>query len=1360
MTIERLPMKKKILIIVPIVLALVAGLWFFTRDSAPKAITGVELLENPGFEVLSGEGLPEYWLPDAYVRLQGVTEFTLTEGETGSAIQITSHEPNDARFYQTVAVVPNTTYRLAGRVKAQALGGLGANLSIQDVYVFSESLYDTQGEWQEIEFYGKTGANQHELTVFARLGGYSGEASGTAAFDNLSLMAVAETPEDALVSQWEVWDRTPQAAAQTGDGAPAAPWLVALMALGALLLYWFAKMAQRDALPAPDKNRARMTWRLAALLLVAGLSRLVMAGLVSGFPVDIACFTGWADQMARVGPGNFYISDIFSDYPPGYMLVLWPLGLIGRMLGTGATVMMVKLPAILCDLGIITLLYLVARRRVGDKAALWLSMLYAFNPLPYLAGSAWGQVDSVPSLLLVIAVLLIIDGRWRYALPVYVLSVLMKPQALMVGPLGLVAFVMHLITSKDKARFKDAAIGVGLSLVCAALIALPFFNEQTGFKWLFDLYGGTMSYYDYATVNATNLYFLFGKNWIKISELAPFGLRLTGAATVILPALLAIKQTREGRDKALVMDMACLLPALAALFPMSLSAMGILLMASVFLLAAWRYIAAREVSSLALLAGVMLTGFSILGTMMHERYLMMAVVLLILAYALKRDRRLLWLIIGVTALCFLNTGVALDRGMRIGGPSGNLMAPELGLVSDSEWLEMALSAFSIPVAAYALYLGLALSAKNAAPQLLSAVKESPGHEGLSSPTLMKSGKPPVRFDRKDGWFILVVTALYALLAFINLGATTAPQNAWISDSEISQATLDLGESRDFKVLYFGGVHQRVSDFIIETSEDGDIWQEYPASMKQGDCFTWIYNRSFRETEEGQKFDGGIITHSGRYVRITAPTIGLTLMEVIVRDADSGETLPVRALEDTSAALIDEQDSLKGEPSWFNSMYFDEIYHGRTAYEMLNAIRGQEPSTVYETTHPQLGKLLMTFSLMVFGMTPFGWRFAGALAGVLMLPGMYMLGRQLTRRRGGVAIAMLLMAFDFMHFTQTRIATIDSFATLFIIYAYFFMFRYVQLDVFALPFKKTLRPLALSGLMMGLAIASKWTGAYAGIGLGVLFFWAQARWARQGLALEKMSKAEREKSGWDAGAVEEALGFRKRLLNTCLWCLLFFIAVPLVIYIASFIPMFIRTPGGFSLKKVIDNNLSMYDYHSVPGRGADHFFHTPWYEWPLSVRPMWYYAGGVVNGTASTIMAFGNPLIWWSGLIAMLGLIAVVLMGLMGRFTGARRPVFDREDMRPGLLIISFLAQYLPWVTVPRGTYIYHYFPAVPFIILALVLWQDVYASRNPRRARWVAIGFVALSAVFFAAFFPYLSGVRVSTSWLDALKWFPGQLYY
>ena len=73
----------------------------------------------------------------------------------------------------------------------------------------------------------------------------------------------------------------------------------------------------------------------------------------------------------------------------------------------------------------------------------------------------------------------------------------------------------------------------------------------------------------------------------------------------------------------------------------------------------------------------------------------------------------------------------------------------------------------------------------------------------------------------------------------------------------------------------------------------------------------------------------------------------------------------------------------------------------------------------------MGKEILSVGILLFGMTPFGWRFSGTLTGVLMLPLMY---RFLRRFFGGERVPFLgtvLLAAGFMHYTQTRIATISA-----------------------------------------------------------------------------------------------------------------------------------------------------------------------------------------------------------------------------------------------------------------------------------------------------------------------------------------------
>ena len=52
---------------------------------------------------------------------------------------------------------------------------------------------------------------------------------------------------------------------------------------------------------------------------------------------------------------------------------------------------------------------------------------------------------------------------------------------------------------------------------------------------------------------------------------------------------------------------------------------------------------------------------------------------------------------------------------------------------------------------------------------------------------------------------------------------------------------------------------------------------------------------------------------------------------------------------------------------------------------------------------------------------------------------------------------------------------------------------------------------------------------------------------------------------------------------------------------------------------------------------------------------------------------------------------------------------------------------------------------------------------NKRKAdRLIVLGLLLLAAALalFIAFFPYASGLPVSTEWLDSMKWFPGWIWY
>ena len=254
---------------------------------------------------------------------------------------------------------------------------------------------------------------------------------------------------------------------------------------------------------------------------------------------------------------------------------------------------------------------------------------------------------------------------------------------------------------------------------------------------------------------------------------------------------------------------------------------------------------------------------------------------------------------------------------------------------------------------------------------------------------------------------------------------------------------------------------------------------------------------------------------------------LELGELALYDSTGALINGSRIINPGAPELFDEQELIPEKPEYMNSMYFDEIYHGRTALEHLRNIYP------YEITHPPLGKEIIAASIYAFGMTPFGWRFIGAVFGVVMLIVMYIFLKNMFGKTLVAVCGTLLFGFDFMRFVQTRIATIDTYGVIFILLSFFFMYRHITTDPDA-PFKRSLAPLALSGVSFGLGCASKWIVPYAGVGLAIIY----------AIRLVMLAKHYNE---------NEKTGFGLYLIKTLLFSALFFIVTPLIIYCLSYIP---------------------------------------------------------------------------------------------------------------------------------------------------------------------------------------------------------------
>lgn len=547
--------------------------------------------------------------------------------------------------------------------------------------------------------------------------------------------------------------------------------------------------------------------------------------------------------------------------------------------------------------------------------------------------------------------------------------------------------------------------------------------------------------------------------------------------------------------------------------------------------------------------------------------------------------------------------------------------------------------------------------------------------------------------RIDKILLCILTAVYGLIALLNLGTLNFPDSVYYGDTGDTFTLTFDGPVSIGEVWGNGNIADGASlTFTNEAGESRTYEQD------QGDMFKW-HKESFDLTTEGTL-----------YVEAKG-AVALNEMAFF----DEGGNLLALTASKGGEKLVDEQGTVPESPSYFNGMIFDEIYHARTAYEHIHNL------SVYEWTHPPLGKLIIAVGILIFGMNPFGWRIMGALFGIAMVPIVYVFGKRLFKRTDYALLAAGLWAFDCMHFTQTRIATIDVYGVFFILLMFLFMYEYIRRPYLTTPLKEKFKYLTLSGLSFGLGVASKWIGCYAGAGLAVLFF---------GHVISAGWRLYKEK-GKGEGAQEKKL-YWNTTLKTVLWCCLFFVAIPAAIYALSYLPYYRyegSSRGDYGIKDAIETlfyyQKIMYNYHS--GLTATHMCQSAWFQWPFTAKSVWFYVSGG-NGWISNISSTGNPAVWW---VSSVGAVCLLLEWAMGKL---------KRDPALPMLLVGVLANYLPWVLVSRCVFLYHFFATVPFILLASVYLLKHLEEGNSRwrRIKWIWLG---IAVVYFVLMYPAISGL-------------------
>lgn len=556
----------------------------------------------------------------------------------------------------------------------------------------------------------------------------------------------------------------------------------------------------------------------------------------------------------------------------------------------------------------------------------------------------------------------------------------------------------------------------------------------------------------------------------------------------------------------------------------------------------------------------------------------------------------------------------------------------------------------------------------------------------------------LEFKYSDIILVALLVGVWLIFELYKLGSQEAPQSFFQSNN--ATFTIDFGKETEIdKICHYSGIYKGYFD-LDKQEQNGtytNVYRNYEAGGKES------YPYSFRWECKNVNLKTSQLKFSTKRAELMIGELKFLSNNTTIERFSIKEYLNVKDLYNIEK-LFDEPDQ-KAITSYYGSFYFDEIYHSRTAYEIIHKLY------YYENTHPMLGKILLSAGILMFDMTPFGYRFMNMLFGALIIVLFYLFVKEMFKSRLIGFLGAFLMTFDFMHLTQARIGLIDSFGVFFTILTFYMLYRFL----INIKERTAILYLFLTSIAFGLAVGVKWSSFFAISAIGFMILYVYF--------MERFKKLE----------VHSSISGYKIVIYSFIA-----LAVAVGIYILTFLPMLLK---GETLEAIWRAQINMYDYHSK--LDATHPFSSPWWGWPIVYKPMGYVRDFFAQDLKISITAFGNPAIWWFSILS----VGYTIYSFI-----------RRRDLNALFILVGISAMYLPYMFIGRIMYIYHFYYAVSIFMLSICyLFNDLIRDKAIKNPKYIYLMYIYMAIVMllFVMYYPVLSGIVIERDYVENfLIWF------
>jgi len=165
----------------------------------------------------------------------------------------------------------------------------------------------------------------------------------------------------------------------------------------------------------------------------------------------------------------------------------------------------------------------------------------------------------------------------------------------------------------------------------------------------------------------------------------------------------------------------------------------------------------------------------------------------------------------------------------------------------------------------------------------------------------------------------------------------------------------------------------------------------------------------------------------------------------------------------------------------------------------------------------------------------------------------------------------------------------------------------------------------------------------------------------------------------------------------------------------------------------------FNYNLKVAASLAHPYSSFWWEWPLLLRPMWFYFAHQ-NGTVNGIFCIGNPIIFW--MVPLMTIYLAWYWACQGRLASI------------GIILLGFLSQWLFYAPSLRLAFFYYFYSSLPFVALGLAwICAQMWQSGNKTGKLLVTLYMIAVLGMFIY-WYPLLTGFSISEAYYRNHIWF------